>query len=173
MPAPATGGPRRASRRSRRLNDDFRDLLEALQTAGAAFLVVGAHALAVHGAPRATGDLDVWVRPDPGNAARVLRALVEFGAPVESLQVSEADLVTPGTVIQIGLPPRRIDILTEISGIGFDEAWATRATTAVGSLEIPFLGREALVRNKRASGRPKDLLDLSLLDAELPPERED
>ncbi len=162
--APARGlGARRWSPR---LNDDFQDLLAALQATESRFLIVGAHALAVHGVPRATGDLDVWVRPDSENAARVLRALIEFGAPIESLKVTIGDLSSPGMVLQIGLPPRRIDILTEISGVDFDEAWASRTVATVGALQISFLGREAFLRNKRASGRPKDLLDISLLDAE-------
>jgi hypothetical protein len=146
------------------LNDDFRDLLTALARHGAEYLVVGAHALAVHGVPRATGDLDIWVRPDPGNAARVLRSLIEFGAPVEAMGVSEHDLAAPGVVYQIGLPPRRIDILTEISGIEFDAAWRSRVDQQLGDLTVPLLGRDALLRNKRASGRSKDLIDVELLE---------
>lgn len=96
-------------------------MLALLQEEGALFLIVGAHALAVHGYVRATGDLDIWIRPDPGNAERVWRALVRFGAPVEAMGVTTNDLSRPGIVYQIGLPPRRIDILTEISGVGFDD----------------------------------------------------
>jgi hypothetical protein len=135
------------------------------------YLIVGAHAMAVHGVPRATGDLDVWVRPEAGNAERVLQALIRFGAPIESIKVRADDLAQPGMVYQIGLPPRRIDILTEISGVDFDEAWSSRVTQALAGLEIPFLGREALVRNKRASGRIKDLSDLALLDRQASTER--
>ena len=145
------------------MNKDFRDILALLQSEGAAFLIVGAHALAVHGYLRATGDLDLWVRPDPENAQRVWRALLRFGAPVDALNLSQADLEKPGVVFQIGLPPRRIDLLTEISGIEFAEAWTTRVMQVVDGLEVPFLGREALVRNKRASGRDKDLADLRVL----------
>jgi len=145
------------------VNKDFRDILALLQSEGAAFLIVGAHALAVHGYLRATGDLDLWVRPDPENAQRVWRALLRFGAPVDALNLSQADLEKPGVVFQIGLPPRRIDLLTEISGIEFAEAWTTRVMQVVDGLEVPFLGREALVRNKRASGRDKDLADLRVL----------
>ncbi len=146
------------------LNDDFRDLLAALARNEAVYLVVGAHAMAVHGVPRATGDLDVWVRPDAANAARVLHALIEFGAPVEPMGVTERDLAIPGIVYQIGLPPRRIDILTEISGIDFGTAWASRIDQILDGFVVPFLGREALVRNKRASGRTKDLADVELLE---------
>jgi len=145
------------------VNEDFRDLLDALLQAGVRFLVVGAHAMAVHGVPRATGDLDVWVQPEPENAERVWTALLRFGAPVRQLGVSRADLETPGMVVQIGLPPRRIDLLTEVSGLDFDEAWRNRTTHSVESRRIPFLARGDLMRNKRASGRPKDLADLEVL----------
>ncbi len=146
------------------MNDDFRDLLHALLRAGARFLVVGAHAMAVHGVPRATGDLDVWVSEDPQNADKVWQALLDFGAPLGSPGVSREDLETPGTVVQIGLPPRRIDILTGVSGLAFAEAWRNRVTHRVGSLEVPFLSRQDLVRNKQASRRPKDLADLDILE---------
>lgn len=124
---------------------------------------MGAHALAIHGHVRATGDLDIWVRADPENAERVWRALVHFGAPVEALGLTAADLSRPGIVYQVGLSPRRVDILTEISGVGFDEAWPARVTETIGSLAVPFLGREALIRNKKASARAKDLADVESL----------
>jgi hypothetical protein len=134
----------------------------------ASFLVVGAHALAVHGVPRATGDLDIWVHPDAGNAQRVWRALVQFGAPVEAMGLRPLDLTAPGVVYQIGLPPRRIDLLTEISGVGFEDAWKSRTLQAEGGMEIPFLGREALLQNKRATGRIKDLADVAALEKSQP-----
>ena len=146
------------------MNDDFRDLLQALLDAGARFLVVGAHAMAVHGVPRATGDLDVWISPDHANSERAWQALLAFGAPVGELGVSREDLETPGMVIQVGMPPRRIDLLTEASGLAFDQAWQNRALHRVGSLEVPFLSRLDLVRNKRATGRAKDLADLDVLE---------
>lgn len=145
------------------MNQDFTDLLAALLGAEARFLVVGAHALAVHGVPRATGDLDVWIGTNTPNAERVWSALARFGAPVAAMGVSQADLTRPDMVVQIGLPPRRIDILTSISGVGFDEAWPERVTHEVDGLAVPFLGRAALVRNKRASGRTKDQADLEAL----------
>ena len=145
------------------MNPDFVDFLAALLAAGARFLVVGAHALAVHGVPRATGDIDVWIDRSPENAARVWRALDAFGAPAAALGVRTADLETPDVVVQIGLPPRRIDVLTGVTGLEFDAAWASRVVHRVGELEVPFLGRDALVRNKRASGRYKDLGDLEAL----------
>jgi hypothetical protein len=151
------------------LNQDFIDVLNALVLEGARFLIVGAHALAVHGVPRATGDLDIWVRTDPDNALRVWRALVRFGAPVEAMKIGPADLMQPGVVYQIGLPPRRVDVLTEISGLAFDEAWTSRVTQVVGAgAEVPFLGREALLENKRASGRAKDLADVEALERPQP-----
>jgi hypothetical protein len=143
------------------VNPDFRDLLRALSDAGARFRVVGAYAVSFHSEPRATGDLDIWVAPTPENAARVHRALVAFGAPVTEL--SESDLVTPDVVFQIGLPPRRIDIMTTITGVSFEEAWRTRAEATYGDVGFPLIGIEALMKNKQALGRPKDLIDLDLL----------
>ena len=145
------------------MNQDFLDLLAALVQAGARFLVVGAHAMAVHGVPRATGDLDVWMARDPENADRVFAALARFGAPLAALGVSRDDLLRENEVLQVGLPPRRIDVLTSISGLSFDEAYPDHVTRDIGGLTIPFLGRAALVRNKRASGRTKDLADLEAL----------
>ena len=148
------------------MNEDFRDLLAALLEAGARFLVVGAHAMAVHGVPRATGDLDVWIAADPPNAERVWAALLRFGAPVAAMGIRREDLTRADMVVQMGLPPRRIDILTSITGVGFDEAWAGRVTHEVVGLGIPFLGRAALVRNKKATGRAKDRADLEALGEE-------
>ncbi len=145
------------------MNEDFRDLLQALLEAGARFLVVGAHAMAVHGVPRATGDLDVWIAVDPDNADRVQSALARFGAPLAAMGISRADFLGEDQVVQLGLPPRRIDVLTSISGVGFEDAWAGRVTHDVAGLRVPFLGRDALVRNKRASGRAKDRADLEAL----------
>jgi hypothetical protein len=145
------------------VNPDFLDLLAAFLEAGVRFLVVGAHALAVHGVPRATGDLGVWIGPEPGNADRAWSALVAFGAPLAAMDVTRDDFGRPEQVVQVGLPPRRIDILTSISGVGFEEAWTERVTHETSGLAVPFLGRAALVRNKRASGRAKDLADLEAL----------
>lgn len=147
------------------MNEDYQDMLALLEEHGVAFVVVGAHALAVHGASRATGDIDILVRPDPENAARVCAALRAFGAPLAAHGVKPEDFGRPGTIYQLGLPPRRIDVITHIDGVSFDEAWAGRQVRRVDGLDVPFLGRDELVRNKRASGRPKDLADLALLDA--------
>jgi hypothetical protein len=142
---------------------DFRDLLAELVKAEARFLVVGAHALSAHGVPRATVDLDVWIDRSSDNARRVWNALARFGAPLDDLSVTEDDLTRPEVVVQLGLPPFRIDILTSVSGITFEEAWPGRLEAHFGDVQVPFLGRAALVRNKRASGRLKDLADLESL----------
>jgi hypothetical protein len=145
------------------LNEGFRDLLVLLADAGVEFVIVGAYALAFHGAPRASGDIDLFVRPTPDNAERLFEALARFGAPLRANGICAADFTRPGTVYQIGLPPRRIDILTEISGVSFDEAWASRATGDVEGRLVAFIGRAALLKNKHASGRPKDLADAARL----------
>jgi hypothetical protein len=144
------------------VNRDFAEMLAALSAAGADYLLVGAHALAAHGVVRATGDLDVWVRPTPENASKVWRALVAFGAPLQ--QLTEHDLATPGVVFQIGVVPYRIDLLTSIDGVPFEEAWQRRIRVRVEGQEIPLIGREDLLRNKRATGRLRDLADAEELE---------
>jgi hypothetical protein len=146
------------------MNQDFIDLLRALSDAEARFLIVGAYALAVHGHPRATGDLDVLVEPTPENAPKVLRALAAFGAPLD--QLGEEDFARPGIIVQIGLAPRRIDILTELTGVSFGEAWAGRVRHPFGPIETDYIGRGAFIRNKRAAGRPQDLADIASLGAD-------
>jgi hypothetical protein len=137
-------------------------MLNALNDAGADYLVVGAHALAVYGPPRATGDFDIWIRPTKENAERVWTALEEFGAPRRRLVKS--DLHTPDNVYQIGVAPNRIDILTSITGVGFDEAWRHRTTIAINGISVCIIGRNELLKNKRATGRPKDLADAAWLE---------
>jgi hypothetical protein len=140
------------------MNQDFIDLLRAFIAADVRFLIVGAYALALHGRPRATGDLDVWVEPTMENAERVMRALTEFGAPMTA--IDRDDFTRPGVVYQIGVVPGRIDILTELTGLTFAEAWPGRMRRPFGEVEVDFIGREAFVRNKRAIGRPRDLGDI-------------
>jgi len=147
------------------LPDDFRDFLVELHDAGAAFVVLGGHAVAFHGYPRATKDLDVLVRADPANALRVYRALAAFGAPLDSFEVSADDFATYDGVLQIGLPPRRIDILNRVAGIGFQDAITAGDTFEVEGRRIPVIGLDALLRNKRAAGRPQDLADVTALEA--------
>lgn len=143
------------------MNEDFRDLLRGLSEVEAHFLVVDAYAVAVHGRPRATGDLDIWVEATETNAKKVYMALERFSAPLDEL--TEKDLATPGIVFQMGYPPRRIDILTKISGVEFEEAWIRRTHAPFGDIEAPVLGLDDLIANKRASGRPKDLRDAESL----------
>lgn len=145
---------------------DFRDVLQELLAANARFLVVGAHALSAHGVPRATVDLDIWVWPDPENAQRVFDALARFGAPLEALGVTTADFTNPDNVAQFGLPPFRIDIMTSVSGVTFDAAWNERAEGEIEGVLVPIIGRDSFIKNKRASGRKKDLADLESLGIE-------
>jgi hypothetical protein len=140
---------------------DFAEMLSELSASGAEYLVVGAHAVGVHVLPRATKDFDIWVRPTLDNAERVWQALLRFGAPLEELTVN--DLATPGLVFQMGRPPHRIDIITRISGVAFEEAWPNRVTVTMGGVDCPVIGRADLIRNKRASARPQDLVDADLL----------
>jgi len=139
------------------VSPDFRDLLFEFNAHGVEYLVVGAYALAAHGRVRATGDLDVWIRPDAGNAKRVIEALKAFGAPLR-------DLTRRGTVFQIGVAPLRIDVLTGIDAVEFDEAWSDRLTTKFADLTVAVLSTGHLIRNKRAVGRPQDIADLDWLE---------
>lgn len=153
------------------MTDDWFDLIAAFLDADVRFLIVGAHALAVHGVPRGTQDLDLWIDAVRENAGRVWGALGDFGAPLDALGVTREDLERPGTVVQLGLPPNRIDLLTAISGVAsFDAAWAARVEHDVRGRRVPFLGRSTLLQNKRASGRRKDLSDIEAL-GEDPDER--
>ena len=144
------------------MNRDFRDLLSAFNDQGVEYLIVGAHALAAHGHVRATKDLGVWVRPEPTNAVRVLRALRAFCAPL--LDLTEADLSTPGLIFQIDVAPVRIDVITAIDGVEFAEAWPARMQTRFADLETAVLSKEHLLRNKRAAGRLQDLADVERLE---------
>ena len=145
------------------MSPDFLDIIRALSDANARFIIVGAYAVNLYVDPRATGDLDIWVEPSPENAGNVLRALVDFGAPLAA--VSESDFAKPGITFQIGVVPLRIDILTEISGVTFEEAWSDRAMHSFGPFTVPFLGKKTLIKNKRATARPKDLADLDVLES--------
>lgn len=144
------------------MNPDFADMLSALSEAGVDFLIVGAHALAAHGVPRATGDLDIWVRPTADNAQRTLAALQAFGAPLADL--TREDLTRPDTVFQMGLPPARIDILSGITAVSFDEAWDRRVVIQLLGRPVAVLSKADFVTNKTALGRPKDLADMALLN---------
>lgn len=140
-------------------NPDFSDMLAALSGEGVSFLLVGGHAVMHYTEPRYTKDLDLWVKPDPENAERVFRALSAFGAPMTGVRPS--DFGRPWTIFQIGVPPNRIDIITGVDGVTFDEAWGSRVATSYGDHSAWIPSPEILVRNKRASGRPQDLLDVA------------
>ena len=139
------------------LNKDWREFLELLNSNGVEYMVVGAFAVAFHGFPRYTADLDLLVRPTEDNAQRALHALSEFGFGTLGIQV--ADLCSPGMVVQLGVKPNRIDLLTAISGVSFEEAWATRSEAELDGVATHFIGRAALLRNKQQTGRAKDLGD--------------
>ena len=143
------------------LNPNYRDMLSAFADAGVEYLVIGAYALAAHGHPRATGDLDLWVRPTPDNAEQVMTALSAFGAPL--MEMSREDFETPDTVFQIGVSPRRIDILTTIEGVRFDDAWPGRVEIEVEDVPVSVIGREHFIQNKEALGRPQDRADVERL----------
>jgi predicted nucleotidyltransferase len=146
------------------LPEDFRDLLVELHDAGAEFVVLGGHAVAYHGHPRATKDLDVLVRASAANAARVYKALASFGAPLGLFEIGEADFATYDGVLQIGLPPRRIDILNRADGITFDEAIDAHESFEVEGRRIPVIGLAALLKNKRAAAREQDVADVKALE---------
>jgi hypothetical protein len=143
------------------MNQDFLDLLGALSDAEVRFLIIGGYAVGVHGHPRATKDLDVWVEASPENAVRVMAALRAFVAPIGGL--TEADFATPGTGFMMGRPPSRIDILTQIAGLEFGPAWSRHIVRKFGVHECPVISIEDLITNKRAAGRPQDLADVDAL----------
>ena len=143
------------------LNPDFRDMLSALCDVQAEFLVVGAYAMSAHGVPRSTGDIDIWVNPTVENSLRVRQALWRFGAPLSGC--SPNDFRQPDQVFQIGIAPRRIDLLTSIDGVNFEEAFPRSIAADIDGLPIPVLGPADLVRNKQACGRTKAPADVELL----------
>jgi hypothetical protein len=144
------------------VNPDFRDLFAALNDVSAKYLLVGGYAVAFHGQPRFTKDLDLWVEASEENARRVYAALQAFGAPLQSL--TKVNLAQPDTIFQIGIAPNRIDVITSIDGVAFAQAWAVRELSSYGDQSIYVIGRDHLIQNKRASGRPQDLLDVNLLE---------
>ena len=144
------------------MNPDFKDILSLLCEEKAEFIVVGAYALAAHGYPRATGDLDILINRDSDNVERVWRSLLKFGAPLE--QISKRDLETAGLVFQIGVSPRRIDILTSITGVEFDDANNRKMDIEIEGLSFSVLGRDDYITNKKAVGRPQDLADVDRLE---------
>lgn len=143
------------------VNPDFSDLFSALNAVNARYLTVGGYAFAFHAEPRYTKDIDIWVEPSAANAEAVWRALLAFGAPMSN--ISHSDFAQPGMVVQLGVAPNRIDIVTSIDGVAFDEAWSRRADSRHGDVPIHVIGREDFIKNKLAAGRPQDLIDVERL----------
>lgn len=146
------------------LDKDFNEFVELFLEHNVRFLIVGGYALAAHGLPRATGDLDAWVWVNPQNAQNILRALNAFG--FQNLSLTESDFSKEDAIVQLGYPPFRIDILTSIDGVAFDQAWEKKVVVELNGMKVPFIGREDLIANKKAAGRPQDLADVSRLTAE-------
>ena len=146
------------------VQQDFRDLLALFNAHKVDYIIVGAHALAYHGAPRYTGDMDIFVRPDLENAQRILRALEEFG--FGSLGMTVEDFTSPEKIVQLGVAPVRIDIVTSITGVSWKDASADRVAGSYGDLAVYYLGKKQFILNKRALGRKKDLADLEAIDEE-------
>ena len=144
------------------LTKDLKDILKAFNAHSVQYLIVGAHALGVHAEPRATKDLDLFVRSEPENAQAVFRALAEYGAPLAGM--SAADF-SDGTTFQIGQPPERIDVIQKIDGVTFDEAWSNRIEGTIDGIPASVISREDMIRNKLASGRLQDLADVEKLRA--------
>jgi len=156
------------------LNEDYKDMLQCLADERVKFILVGAYALAAHGYPRATMDIDIWVMPSPDNAEAVLRALRKFGASLHGLTID--DLQKDDTIFQIGVPPRRIDIITGASGLQFEDALSRSSKVEIEGIQVHIPSLDDLIRNKRASGRTRDLADAealeSLKSSEQRPERD-
>jgi predicted nucleotidyltransferase len=147
------------------LNKDYKEMLQCLSEENVKFLLVGAYAVAAYGYPRATKDIDLFVGAAPDNAPGIMRALARFGAPLSG--VSASDFATEGIVFQIGNNPRRIDILTRISGVEFQQAYERRNTLSLEGIDIPVISLEDLIANKRATGRTQDLADIERLESAL------
>jgi hypothetical protein len=140
------------------------ELLRGLNARDVRYLIVGAHALGRYAIPRATGDLDIWIERSRQNAERTYRTLIEFGAPLNDLSVD--DLQRDDLIFAFGRPPLRVDVLTDIDGVVFEEAWKDRAEGMLGGVSVSFIGRAHLIANKRAAGRAKDLADVEALERE-------
>jgi hypothetical protein len=143
------------------LNQDYKEMLSTLLEENVKFLLVGAYALAALGYPRATGDMDIFIQPDENNAKKVYKALIKFGAPLQNITAD--DFSTPGTIFQIGVIPRRIDIINSIDGVTFENAYRDRVIIEIESLSIPVLSKDDMIRNKTSTGRAKDKVDADTL----------
>jgi hypothetical protein len=145
------------------LAPDFNEFIGLLLEHRVEFVIVGAYALAVHGAPRATGDLDVFVKPTTENAANLLAAVSDFGFPISELRAEQ--ILEPTRILEMGLEPVQIHVMSAISGVSWDETWSKRLTVTCGGFETPFIGRDAFLQNKKSAGRPKDLADVDALES--------
>ena len=146
------------------VQEDFREFLELLNKHKVQFIIVGGYALAFHGAPRYTGDIDVFVKPDNANAKRIINALDDFG--FGSLDLNISDFTDQNKVIQLGVPPIRIDIITSISGVTWEEADASKELGQFGDVDVSYIGKKQFITNKRAIGRKKDQADIEALGDE-------
>ena len=146
------------------LNEDYKEMLQLLLDNKVNFLVVGAYAMGAYGYPRATGDFDIWVEASSENAKRVYKSLADFGAPL--VEVTEQTFCELGIMFQIGVAPRRIDIITKIDGVEFDKAYPRRHQIQIDDLNIPFISKENLIKNKLSTGRQKDKLDADYLQSD-------
>ena len=144
------------------LNQDYKEMLLTLLEEDVKFLLVGAYALAALGFPRATGDMDIFIQPDKNNAERVYNALIKFGAPLQNITVK--DFSTSGTIFQIGIIPRRIDIINFIDGVTFEDAYRNKLIIEIESMSIPVLSKEHMIKNKNSTGRAKDKVDAEILE---------
>ena len=142
--------------------EDFKELLRLLNSNNVEYLIVGGYALAFHGVPRYTGDLDIFIAANPGNADVLIRSIDDFG--FGSLGLEQSDFTEPGNVIQIGYPPIRVDFLTQITGVEWREAWESRIDTTFGGIPVHIISKEHLIQNKKAAGRPVDLGDIDRLE---------
>ena len=143
------------------LNKDYREMLQSLSGNKVKFLVVGAYAMGVYGYPRATGDFDIWVESSPENSKKILAALKKFGAPLS--EINEKTFARKGIVYQIGVAPCRIDLITQIDGVAFKDAYRSKNVIKIDGLRVPFISKEDLIKNKKSTGRKKDKLDIDYL----------
>jgi len=151
------------SKESQLLSRDFIDILSAFSEEKVEYLLVGSYAMAFHGYSRATGDIDLWISPNAYNADKVWRALKRFGAP--TFDLNQTDLMTSGMVFQMGVAPNRIDIITQIDAVDFAEAWKEREVVQIDGLTVPLIGKSQLIKNKKATGRPKDQIDVLWMES--------
>ena len=143
------------------LNEDYKEILQILLNNKAKFLIVGAYAMGAYGYPRATGDLDIWIEASPENSKKLCKSLSEFGSPMNN--ITENTFTEKGIIFQIGVAPRRIDIITHIDGVSFEEAYKTKESIEIEDIQVPFLSKENLIKNKESTDREKDRLDADYL----------